>query len=180
MQRGNGYPAVSVRGVGRWDVWDQPATPRHVSLTSQTRSNTHSCSFQQPHQRPPPWARETEKGFAASVTPLPFTLCECCTCAQTPQAGTELAALSRQMGLLEMSALPALCQSPPQCVMSWGHPPGTGCIADLQLLHQQAPHLLAGMGWGSWFSPSCGRARPCQQLVQVERRELCFAPSNEH
>lgn len=46
--------------------------------------------------------------------------------------------------ITERSALPALCQSPPQRGMSWASPrtPGTGCTADLQLVHQQSPHLL--------------------------------------
>lgn len=67
-----------------------------------------------------------------------------------------------------MSALPALCQSSPQRVMSWAppRPRGIGCIADLQLVHQQSPHPLGSV------KNTCGM----QGLVQPESWQSAALP----
>lgn len=61
------------------------------------------------HQRTPPkaWGNRERRGLLFSHPPS--LLCQCCVCAQVPEAAMEPSTSTWQTGLLQRSALPLLC-----------------------------------------------------------------------
>lgn len=161
-------------------MWDQPAAPRHVAPILQTWSSACSCSFQTITSEAISLSQGNREEICSSVIHLPFPLCECCMCAKTPEAGTTSA---WQMGLLEMmSALPALCQSPLQHVMSWAPP-------RLSLHHgptASASKIISPIGtcqkkhgrWRSWFCPAHSRAQPWWWALTLLTLQVCTISLN--